>query len=947
MSTPRKSRLVLLCVAYVVLHFFLHVSANWFEVRPGISVSIWYPPCGLAFALLLLLGPRYAGLVFAANFATAWVTETPREVWAAVFFPALLTLNYGLSAWLVRRYFGVRLLPGESRGTLVFLLAVGVAPWVSAVVATSVINVMTFSSALSAGELARSALDWWIGDASGLLVVVPAVVVFAEPWLRGRPRSLATPVGVQRDLVGDVVSWALLVGTLLAVIVVPALRDNGAVYLAFLPLVWICVRHGLEGATLATLFVMIVGLIGMRVAGTTREFSYIFLLFEVAVAGVGLGLGTLVSRRNEAEQRLAASEAQLERVIAGAQLGMWEWDVATQQVAVSRRLAEILGYARHEAEPVAVRWAEWVHPEDQARADAAMQEHLAGQSELYETELRFRAKNGTWRWIQSRGSVVLRDADSRPLRVAGTHADITDRKLAEAEVSRLLQVLEATPDFVLKTDGEGRVLYANAAWRTQCETAQPGTPVTGRGLEELFPGEAGQRLQKEAIPAARRAGAWRGEVQLPVAAGRTLPTSQVVLAHHEAGAGEWTFSFIMHDLSAQKEAEAERLGRERHLLQLQKNESLVVLAGGMAHDFNNLMTAVIGNANLARFGSVKGSDSEKHLADIESAALRAAALCQQMLAYAGRTPLAFAEIELNALVSETLALLDSSFSKKIAVMFKPGASHPLILATKAQMQQVLTNLLSNAADAIGEREGWIVVTTQWVSYAADVLARAFPGEPLAAGDYVELTVRDNGAGMTPAVRARIFEPFFTTKFAGQGLGLAAVSGVVRSHRGAIAVESAPQGGSTFRIVFPALAPRPKATPKIARPGEDWQGSGLVLLVDDDPLILGVGALMLKNIGFESVSAKNGVEAVEVFLARSDQITCVLMDITMPRMDGLEAHAAMHAIDPAVPVILMSGYSQKLAHLPPHAVHPQGVLAKPFSIDQLRARLAEVVETAAS
>lgn len=935
-----------MCVAYVVLHFFLHVSANWFEVTPGISVSIWYPPCGLAFALLLLLGPRYTWLVFATNFATAWLTEVPREVWAGFFFPALITFTYGLSAWLVRRHFGSRVLPGEGRGTLGFCLAVGVAPLFSAVVATTVINLASLQETLSVGAFARSVLDWWIGDASGLLVVVPVVVVFVEPWLHGRSRPWELPAKASRSLLLHGAGWLLLFATLFAVIAVPTLRMHGAFYLCFLPLVWICVLHGLPGATLATLLVMVVGLIGMRVAGTTRDFSYIFLLFEVAVAGVGLGLGTLVTRRNEAERRLAASEGQLDRVISGAQLGLWDWDVPGRHLAGNQRLTAMLGYSMHEVEPLYARWKELVHPEDKARSDAALREHLAGRSELYEAEFRLRAKNGDWRWIQSRGSIVSRGGDGRPLRVSGTHADITDRKLAEAEIQRLLAILEATPDFVIRTDAEGRVLYANTALLAKWPDWQKSQLLTGNSLRVLFPGEAGRCLCEEAIPVARHEGAWRGELQLPVGATRTVPTSQVVLGHHDQAANVWTFSFIMRDISAQKNAEAAHIEHERRLLQLQKNESLAVLAGGMAHDFNNLMTAVIGNANLARHHAVEGSATDAQLAGIEQAATRAAALCQQMLAYAGRTPGAFAEINLNELVAETLALLDSSLSKKIAVLFKRSDPLALIVGAAQQMQQVLTNLLINAADAIGDREGWIAVSTRSGRFETAELATLFPDRELAAGNYTLLTIRDSGVGMTPQVRARIFEPFFTTKFAGQGLGLAAVSGVVQSHRGAVAVESEPGKGAEFRVVFPALELKPAAAVPLPVRDEKWRGSGLVLLVDDDPMILRVGMMLLQNVGFQTVSAKDGVEAFEVFQREAGRIVCVLMDITMPRMDGLEAHALMHGLDPTVPVILMSGYSQKLAHLPPHAVHPQGVLAKPFSLSELRARLAEVMVPAA-
>ena len=304
-----------LCVAYVLLHTLTHFSARWFEVQPGISTSIWYPPCGLALALLVLLGPRYVPVVFLANFATAWLGTAARELWSVIFFPTFLTANYAAAAWLVRRWLGPRLLPGGPRATAIFCATVVVPPLVATLVGTAVATVMSpHPDPFSLPRFLRSVVDWWIGDATGLLTVVPAAMVFVGPWLDGRAVASGPRVPRAHALGLAAVRGAALVGTLVLVLLVPALREHRAFYLCFLPLVWICVHHGLPGAALATLSVMIVGGIGLRLAGTTVAYSYVFLLFEVAVAGVGLGLGTVVTRRDEAEARLAASNAELTRV---------------------------------------------------------------------------------------------------------------------------------------------------------------------------------------------------------------------------------------------------------------------------------------------------------------------------------------------------------------------------------------------------------------------------------------------------------------------------------------------------------------------------------------------------------------------------------------------------------------------------------------------------------
>ena len=313
---PRKlTKPQLLCGVYVLLHALTHVTARWFAVQPGISTSIWYPPGGLALALLVLLGPRYVPVVFLANLATAMTGASSRAIWSVIFFPALLTVNYATAAWMVRRWLGPRLLPGGARGTAVFCATIIVAPLVTTLIGTGVATAVSPPhDPITLSRFLHSVLNWWIGDATGLLTVVPAAMVFVGPWLDGQPATANLLVPRARLLGLAALRGAALLGTLVLVLLVPVLREHRAFYLCFLPLVWICVYHGLPGATLATLSVMIVGVVGMRLAGTTVAYSYVFLLFEVAVAGVGLGLGAMVTRRNEAEAQLAASNAELARL---------------------------------------------------------------------------------------------------------------------------------------------------------------------------------------------------------------------------------------------------------------------------------------------------------------------------------------------------------------------------------------------------------------------------------------------------------------------------------------------------------------------------------------------------------------------------------------------------------------------------------------------------------
>lgn len=301
-----------LCLGYIVAHVAAHFLARWFEVSPGIVTSIWYAPAGLALALLLLLGPRYWPVVFLANFGTAWLGSADRPLWSALIFPGLLTSIYALTAAAVRRHGAARLLPGDTRETCIFIATIFGAPLVAALAGMSAAVIVRWNTnPYTLEAFLRSVREWWIGDACGALTVVPAALVFLGPWLDDRP----APAGGRPLRPGLVlVQVAILFGTLALVLFLPALRPHRAFYLCFLPLVWICVSHGLRGATLTTLTVLLGGLVAMRLNGTTRDYSYVFLMFEVAVAGVGLGLGTMVARRDEAEAKLAARNAELARL---------------------------------------------------------------------------------------------------------------------------------------------------------------------------------------------------------------------------------------------------------------------------------------------------------------------------------------------------------------------------------------------------------------------------------------------------------------------------------------------------------------------------------------------------------------------------------------------------------------------------------------------------------
>jgi two-component system, cell cycle sensor histidine kinase and response regulator CckA len=392
----------------------------------------------------------------------------------------------------------------------------------------------------------------------------------------------------------------------------------------------------------------------------------------------------------------------------------------------------------------------------------------------------------------------------------------------------------------------------------------------------------------------------------------------------------------IQDITEYKQVEEERRKLERQVQQAQKLESLGVLAGGIAHDFNNLLTVVLGHAELALNEISPMSPARRCLTEIMTAAQRAADLSLQMLAYAGKAAFTVERVGLRELVEEMEHLLKTAISKKAILNLSLERGLPPIEADPSQIRQIVMNLITNASEAIGDRSGVITVSVGATRCDAEYLQRAELHDDLAPGRYVHLEVTDTGSGMDAETQSRIFEPFFSTKFTGRGLGLAAVLGIVRSHKGTIKVYSEPGKGTTFKVLFPAFTEAGDAirSPESSPPA-DWRGKGTILLVDDEESLISLGAQMLEHLGFTVLTAADGLQAVELYRKRGKEIDLVLMDLTMPRMDGAKAFGELRRLNPDVRVVLASGYAHEEVATRFAGKDLSGVLQKPYSLARLR------------
>ena len=400
------------------------------------------------------------------------------------------------------------------------------------------------------------------------------------------------------------------------------------------------------------------------------------------------------------------------------------------------------------------------------------------------------------------------------------------------------------------------------------------------------------------------------------------------------------------DITEFRRTEEERLRLEDELRQAQKLDSLGALASGIGHDFNNLLMGILGSAQFALSELPANSKTRKKIQNIREAARRAADLSHELLAYAGEERLELKPTSLNTLIEGMAQLLASAMSKKVYLSFRLDPELPLIAAAPTHLRQMLLAMVTNASESIGDASGEVTISVRVCRYSLNDLADGWLGEHLNEGNHVCLTISDTGGGIDEETVEQIFDPFFSTKLNRRGLGLAAALGIIRGHNGAIQVASEPGRGATFTVIFPGLEPAMKACPQQEADTDmgksDWQGSGTILVVDDERIVLQVAKWMLQRLGFTVLVAEDGEKGVEVFRKHANEIRCVILDLSMPKMGGEEALAAMQDVNPDVPIILSSGYDEKAAMEGLAAGGTVSFMQKPYELDNLVDRLRELL-----
>jgi PAS domain S-box-containing protein len=639
----------------------------------------------------------------------------------------------------------------------------------------------------------------------------------------------------------------------------------------------------------------------------------------------------------ESQQRYKESQQRLELAQEAGGIATWDWDIVANQTHCSKEYARLYGLPEDDLAHPPEEWLQLVHPEDRVRVQGELNRALDGNGH-YDTEFRVLWPDGTVHWLMGKGE-VFSDSSGRPVRMLGVNMDISERKYAERVLreseERFRNMADTAPVMIWVSGPDRLCTFFNKAWLAF--TGRTMEQESGNGWAEgVHPDDLGRCVAHYCSSFDARQ-TFQMEYRLRRADGQYRWVLDNGVPRFASGGIFAGYIGSCIDITELRRTQEESLAR-------QKLESVGVLAGGIAHDFNNLLGAILAQAELAETQLADGESPTEGIRRISAMASRGAEIVRQLMIYSGQDKADPVEpLNLSQLVEEMLELLKVSISKHAVLKTDLSQDLPAVRGRASQIRQIVMNLVINASEAIEERGGVIEVITSHVVLPRESGRGAPAGLP--AGNYVGFEVSDTGGGMTKEVQAKVFDPFFTTKFAGRGLGLAVVQGIVRDHGGAINLISEPGQGTTIDIFLPCAGKTCPSNRDIAQPAtgtEHRPASGTVLIVEDEDALRLAVAQMLRKRGFLVIEASDGSSALELVRAHKDEIDAMLLDITLPGVPSRVVFEEARQLHANLKVILTSAYSRQAVDASFTGLPVEGFLRKPFQLVELVGSLQEVL-----
>ena len=644
---------------------------------------------------------------------------------------------------------------------------------------------------------------------------------------------------------------------------------------------------------------------------------------------------------DQAEDALQESRERFELAMKACRDGLWDWDIESGHVYYSPAYSAMLGFSEKELRGKIDFWKRRLHSEDKEHTLKANQDCIENRRDRFEVEFRMQTRHGHWRWILGRGQAVARDAQGRAIRMIGTHTDITERKRAEealrASEKRFRDLSSLLPQSVWEVDLQGRITYINEA----------ALSIFGYTWAEL-----GNDLSVFDVLAAEDR--QRAEATFRRLLSRTQPDHADAYSEYTCLRKDGTrFPVIVYsapilldgcpvgvrgialDVSRQKRIEHEHRKLQEQLFHTQKLESVGRLAGGIAHEFNNLLQGMLGNVQLLQYKKSDHDSENRYLKQISANIFKSKTIIDALLTFSRETKPRFQDLDLKRLIHETIDVLSPTIPKTITIQTELAPGPLTIQADPQKLSQVLINILNNACDAIAPgRPGTVRITAA----RADLADRssAVPDH----APHLTLVVSDTGVGMPPQTQKRVFEPFFTTKEPGEGsgLGLSTVYSLVRLHSGEVHLSSQPDRGTSLSIVLPERQPGADGTATDALDQTENKGGpaqpATILVVEDEQTIRQITREHLEQQGFRVIEAENGQAAFRLFRKQSAEIDLILLDLAMPGMNGEEVIEKIKALQAKPKIIVLSGYSRHDMASEPERYGIHEFLRKPLRLESL-------------
>lgn len=635
--------------------------------------------------------------------------------------------------------------------------------------------------------------------------------------------------------------------------------------------------------------------------------------------------------------------------------GVFVYDCETRHtVFATRAFYELLGFDEQE-EPYRTSQllAAVVHDDDRAAVkDTLNRAANLPRHQHAEVTFRLRLPDGEWRWVNARGAPLFLADTKTPARyLVGVADDVTERRKAQEALAQSADSLRLAQELANVGSYDRNLVDGSVHWSEQMFRIHGADPVrddpNGMGdLIERFVHPDDRSILRKAmrqLATTGRAGPYAYRVVQADGTVRNVVGQGAILRDADGLPLRRVGSVI--DVTARTAAEEERVLLETKVREVQKLESLGVLAGGIAHDFNNLLVGILGNASVSLLDMPVSSPAHAAVTAIERAARDAASLTRQLLAYAGKGRFLLEPLDLSVLVRQLRPVLQTALGARASLITELADRLPVVHADAEQLRQAVVNVVTNAAEAIGERAGTVKIISTEQTLSESRLRRCVSGNRAKPGLFACVAVEDDGIGMDETTLARVFDPFFSTRLAGRGLGLAATLGIVHGHSGALEVTSAKGRGTTMRLYFPAAYAETEraANATTHNTGAAATRSRLrVLVVDDDAHVRALAHRVLERLHYDATEVSDGVEALDFLRADPTQVDAVLLDMTMPRMNGEDTLRGIRALAPWMPVILMSGHDERevTPRLLEHGLG--GYLQKPFTVDALASMFARVV-----